>query len=116
MPEIDEAVSAYIDALPEDHRRLFERFHQLILRTRPEVVVVLSYKMPTYQIDKRRLHVGAWSHGLSIYGWQQGREAAFTSRHPGLKTSKGTIRLSPQDAAALSDDDLIELVRAALDP
>jgi hypothetical protein len=44
---------------------------------------------PTYKVGNRRLHVGAWKHGLSIYGWQQGRDDAFTSRHPELKTSRG---------------------------
>ena len=43
-----------------------------------------------------------------------GREAAFISRHPGLKTSKGTIQIRPEDAASLSDDELLELVHAAL--
>jgi hypothetical protein len=69
----------------------------------------------TYKVGNRRLHVGAWKHGLSIYGWQQGRDDAFTSRHPELKTSKGTLQLRPEDAAAIRDDEFSDLVRAALD-
>jgi hypothetical protein len=59
--------------------------------------------------------VGAWKHGVSIYGWQQGGTDAFTARHPALKTSKGTLRLRPEDAATISDTELSDLVRAALD-
>jgi len=72
-------------------------------------------EIPTYKVGNRRLYVGAWKHGLSIYGWQQGRDDAFTSRHPALKTSKGTLQLRPEDAAAIPDCEISDLVRAALD-
>ena len=52
---------------------------------------------------------------MSIYGWEQGRDGGFTARHPELKTSKETIRLRPDDAAGIPDDEFRELVRAALD-
>jgi uncharacterized protein YdhG (YjbR/CyaY superfamily) len=114
MPGTDQAVQNYIDGIAAEHRPLFERLHRLILAAHPDAAVVLSYKIPTYKVGDRRLYVGAWKHGLSIYGWQQGRNAAFISRHPALKTSKGTLRLRPQDAAAIPDDELSDLVRAAL--
>ena len=53
---------------------------------------------------------------MSIYGWQQDREAGFTARHPELKTSKGTIQLRPEDAAGIPDDEFRDLARAALEP
>jgi hypothetical protein len=49
---------------------------------------------------------------LSVVGDDYG---GFTERHPELRTSKGTIRLRPQDAAALADSELLALVSAALD-
>lgn len=111
---MDEAVQRYIDAIAPEYRPLFDRLHRLILAAYPGAVVVLSYQIPAYKVGGRRLYVGAWKHGVSIYGWQQGREAGFTSRHPGLKTSKGTIQLRPEDAAGLPDDEILDLVRAAL--
>lgn len=114
-PEIDKAVQGYIDAIAPEHRPLFDRLHRLILAAHPEAAVVLSYRMPTYKVGNRRLYVGVWKHGVSIYGWQQGRDAGFLARHPGLKTSKGTIQLLPEDAAAIPDDELRDLARAALD-
>jgi len=109
-------VLRYIDAIAPAHRPLFDRLHQLILTAHPDVTVVISYQMPTYKIGNRRLYVGTWKHGLSIYGWPKDRDAGFTERHPELKTSKGTLRLSPADAAGITDDELRDLVRAALQP
>jgi uncharacterized protein YdhG (YjbR/CyaY superfamily) len=112
---MDEAVQAYIDGIAPEHRPLFDRLHRLILAAHPEAAVVLSYQIPAYKVGRRRLYVGAWKHGVSIYGWPQGGAVGFLSRHPALKTSKGTIQLRPQDAADIPDEELSELVRAALD-
>jgi hypothetical protein len=109
-------VQAYIDAMTPEHRPLFDRLHQLILQTHPGADMTLSYKMPAYQAGKRRLYVGAWKHGISIYGSQRDRDGGFASSHPGLVTSKGTIRLRPEDAARISDEEFLGLVRAALSP
>jgi hypothetical protein len=76
--------------------------------------VVLSYEIPTYKVGRQRLFLGVWRHGVSIYGWQQGGDAGFTAHHPELKSGRGTIRLRPEDAAAIGDDELRDLVRAAL--
>jgi len=113
---MDETVRDYIDGIDQVNRPLFDRVHQLILAAYPDVVVAISYQIPTYRVGRRRLHVGAWQHGVSIYGWPQGSEAGLIARHPMLRTSKGTIRLRPQDAADVSDEELLELVHAALEP
>jgi uncharacterized protein YdhG (YjbR/CyaY superfamily) len=111
---MDDAVRGYIDAIPPEHRPLFDRLHRLVLETHPHARVVLSYNMPTYRVGGRRLFLGAWKHGMSIYGWGAGGDAGFTARHPELKTSRGTIQLRPADAAAIPDEELRALVRAAL--
>jgi uncharacterized protein YdhG (YjbR/CyaY superfamily) len=112
---VDDGVRDYIDAIAPEHRPLFDRLHRLVLEVHPEATVMLSYQMPTYKVGRQRLFLGVWKHGVSIYGWDQGRDAGFIARHPGLKTSKGTIRLQPEDAAGIPDDELRDLVRAALD-
>ncbi len=111
---MDQAVMDYIDGLDPKRRVLFERIHRLILDACPKASVCLSYKMPTYTSGARRLHLGAWQHGLSIYGWKRHGDGGFTARHPALQTSTGTIRLRAEDAAAISDDEFRELARAAL--
>lgn len=113
---MDDAVRDYIDAIPSGHRALFDRLNRVILSVCPDAAVVLSYKMPTYKVGDCCLHVGAWKHGISIYGWKAGGDSGFTARHPELRTSTGTIRLRPEDAAAIPDGEFRDLVRAALGP
>jgi uncharacterized protein YdhG (YjbR/CyaY superfamily) len=112
---MDDAVQAYIDAIDPGHRPLFDRLHGLVLEAHPEASVVLSYGIPTYKARGNRLFLGVWKHGVSIYGWQEGRDAGFTDRHPELRSSKGTIKLRPGDAAGIGDDEFRDLARAALD-
>jgi hypothetical protein len=57
--------------------------------------------------------VAVWKHGVSIYGWPQGRAEGFLVKHPELRTSKGTIQLHIASADQISDD-LCELVRVGL--
>ena len=108
-------VRRYVDGITPSHRPLFDRLHVLTMEAYPQATVSLSYGMPTYRVGERKLHVGVWRHGLSLYGWAQGREAEFVARHPGSKTGKGTIRIRTDDSAIVTDDDLRVLIRAALD-
>lgn len=111
---MDDAVRDYIEAIPPEHRPLFDRLHRLILEVYPDAAVVLSYQIPTYRVGSRRLFLGAWKHGVSIYGWGEGRDAGFVARHPELKSGRGTIQLRPADAAGIPDDEFRELASAAL--
>jgi len=40
----------------------------------------------------------------------------MAARHPDLRSGRGTIRIRPQDAAGITDEELAALVRAALGP
>ena len=111
---MDDAVQGYLDGIDPAFRPLFDQIHELVMTAHPEATVVLSYQMPTYQVGQRRLYVGAWQHGISLYGWQ-GRDGGFAERHPGLLSGKSTLRLRPRDADALADGELAALIRAALD-
>lgn len=113
---IAEAAREYIDGIDARHRSLFDRVHDLILAAYPQVAVVISYQLPTYRVGSRRLYLGVWQHGISLYGWSPGQDDGFTARHPDLRSGKGTIRIRPQDAAGITDDELAGLVRAALGP
>ena len=113
-PPADQAVRDYINAIIPEHRPLFDRLHRLILEAQPAATVGLSYKIPAYKAGARRLYVGAWQHGVSIYGWGEDRDGGFSARHPELRSGRGTIRLRPEDAARITDDELRDLTRAAL--
>jgi hypothetical protein len=97
---VDAAVRGYIDAIPAEHRPLFDRIHQLILAAHPGAAVVLSYEMPAYQVGGCHLCIGAWKHGVSVYGWKPGRDAGFTTRHPELTTSTGPSGCGPRTRPA----------------
>lgn len=113
---MDEAVQAYVDNVAPENRALFDRVHRLVLEVHPEAQLAISYKMPSYQVGKRRIYVGAWQHGVSLYGWGGDRDGGFAARHPELLSGRATIRLRAADADALSDDELRDLFRAALAP
>ena len=110
---MDEAVRRYLDEMDREQRPVFDRLHRLIVATCPDAELVLSYGMPAYRIGRRRLNIGAWKHGLSLYV-SPNRDGGFSARHPELASGKGTIRLKPADAAGIPDADLQDLVRAAL--
>jgi len=112
--DVPDDVQAYVDAIPPEHRPLFDRVEATIRAVRPEATVRLSYGMPAYEAAGHRLYVGAWRHGLSFYGWSPGGDGGFTERHPELVTGKGTVRLRPEDAAAIPDEELTAFVRAVL--
>jgi uncharacterized protein YdhG (YjbR/CyaY superfamily) len=112
---MDDAVQSYVDGIDPAFRSLFDQIHELVMAAHPEATVTLSYRMPTYKAGKRRLYVGAWQHGISLYGWGQGRDGGFAERHPELLSGRGTIRLRPRDAAVLADGELAALIRAVLD-
>jgi len=114
--ELDPAVQAYIDAVPAGQRPLFDRLHALVLETHPDAEIRLSYGMPAYRVGTRRLNLGVWRHGISVYGWRRDNDGGFVERHPELAKSKGTIRLSARALTEIGDDELRALLGGALEP
>lgn len=109
----DEAVRRYLDGMDGEFRPVFDRLHRLMVETCPDAELVVSYGMPTFRIGRRRLNVGVWQHGLSLYV-SPNRDGGFSARHPSLAAGKSTIKLRPTDAAGVSDAEFQELFRAAL--
>ena len=61
-------VQRYLDAAPEPGRRAYLEVRQMVARHAPTAGETLSYDMPTFVLDGRRLfHVAAWAKHLSIY-------------------------------------------------
>ncbi|HEY6294488.1 MAG TPA: DUF1801 domain-containing protein [Streptosporangiaceae bacterium] len=109
----DEAVRRYLDDMDSEYRLVFDRLHQLMVAACPDAELVLSYGMPTFRVGRRRLNVGAWLHGLSLYV-SPNRDGGFSARHPALAAGKGTIKIRPADAAGITDAEFQDLFRAAL--
>ncbi len=72
--------------------------------------------MPAYRVGRRRLNLGAWKCGVSVYGWRSDRDGGFVARHAHLSSGKGTIRIRPTDAEAISDEEFRALLGGALEP
>src|SRR5918997_776724 len=51
---VNDDVQAYVDAIPPEHRPLFDRLHGLVLAVCPDAEVRLSYGMPTYVAGRAR--------------------------------------------------------------
>ncbi len=81
----------------------------------PEAQADFAYAMPTYRVGKRRLNIGVWKHGVSVYGWRRDNDGGFAGRHPDLLSGKSTIRLRPTDADSISDKEFSGLLGGALD-
>ena len=112
----DEGLQKYVEAISPEQRPLFDRLHRIIVAEHPDAQVALSYGMPAYRVGRRRLNVGLWKHGVSVYGWRADRDGGFVARHPKLSSGKGTIRISTQDANRISDDELRALLGGAVEP
>ncbi len=113
---MDEGVRNYIDAIAPEQRPLFDRLHRIVLAEHPDAEVVLSYGMPAYRVGGRRLNLGVWKHGASVYGWRADRDGGFVARHPGLSSGRATIRIRVKDAEGISDEELRALLGGALEP
>ena len=111
---MDAAVEAYIAAIAPQQRALFDRLHGIVLAEHPDAEVSIAYGMPAYRVGGRRLNLGVWKHGVSVYGWRADRDGGFVARHPRLSSGKGTIRIGPRDAEGISDEELRGLLGGAL--
>ena len=111
---MSDPVADYVAAIPPEHRPLFDRVERLIRSVARDASVRISYGIPTYEVGKKRLYLGAWKHGVSLYGWGQGGDGGFVERHPELRKGKGTIQLTEETAGAISDAELTRLARAVL--
>ena len=83
---MDQDVQAYIDRIDPQHRPVFDRVHGLIGGVRNGHGAVLPDA--DYRAGGRRLHLGVWRHGVSLYGWPQGQDGGFVARHPALLVAK----------------------------
>lgn len=109
-------VNRYVEAIEPQQRPLFDRVYGLACAVEPDAEQSISYGVPTWRVGKRRLYVGVWKHGISIYGFGNGHDGGFVARHPDLLASKGTLHLRAEDLASIDDAELSGLLSAVLQP
>jgi uncharacterized protein YdhG (YjbR/CyaY superfamily) len=94
-----ETVDAYVAGLGAHGAELVEELRHRVRVIRPDVTEVMSYDIPTFQVDGRsRVHVAAWAKHVSIY------PVPDTSGDPELAAAlaphvagKGTLKLPYAD-------------------
>ena len=112
---MEAAAREYIDGIDPANRPLFDRLHGLILGEFPDAEVGIAYQMPVYRVGDRSLNVGAWKHGVSIYGWRAPEGSTLLERHPELSSGRGTLRIPRTLADDITDDELVAVLRASLE-
>ena len=61
-------VAAYLDRLSPRAREAVDRVRAIVREELPEATEALSYDMPTFSMDGRRVvHVAGWAKHVSIY-------------------------------------------------
>jgi hypothetical protein len=113
---VDAEFQAHVDGIAQEFRPLFDRLHGIVMAAHPDATLALAYDMPTYRRGKRRLNLGVWKHGVSVYGWRRDNDGGFASRHQDLLSGKSTIRIRPSDAAGITDEEFVGLLAGALEP
>lgn len=93
---LDQAVIDYIASVPPEFRPLFDRTQRLIVEACPDAAVVLPYKMPTYKLGNRRLHLAVWQHGVSVYGWKNLATVASPPVDPTSRPVPGRSGCAPR--------------------
>jgi uncharacterized protein YdhG (YjbR/CyaY superfamily) len=87
-----ETIDEYIEAFPENVRTILEKLRVTIRKAAPEAVESISYDMPTFKLDGKRLvYFSAWKKHLGFYSIPDGSEA-FKKQLSPYEGPKGSLR------------------------
>jgi uncharacterized protein YdhG (YjbR/CyaY superfamily) len=104
------AIADYLDRLPPEQKAAFQRVHDVVIGTVPEVEEGTSYGMPAFLYAGRPLlGFRAAKQHLSVFPFSPAAIEAVKDRLDGFELAKGTIRFSPE--RPVPDDVLADLVR-----
>ena len=89
------SVAEYIASQPKDVRPTLRRVRAAIRKALPKAVETLSYKIPTYRLERKAvIYFAAWTHHYSIYPATKTMVAALKDDLAPYGVEKGTIRFS----------------------
>jgi len=88
-----QSVDEYIASHPEAIQSILRRVRGTIRKAVPEAEEVISYRMPTYKVDgKRLLYFAVWKKHYSLYAATVQVSAAFREELAPYTVEKGTIQ------------------------
>ena len=87
-----ETIDEYIESFPESVRRILEKLRDTVQKVAPEAVESISYEMPTFKLNKKRLvYSSAWKNYIGFYSIPSGNEAFRRELSP-YEGEKGSLR------------------------
>jgi uncharacterized protein YdhG (YjbR/CyaY superfamily) len=84
-------VDEYIQQFPPDVRVLLEEIRSVIRTAAPEAKERISYKMPTYTMNKNLIHFAAFKNHIGLYPTPSGT-AAFEKELSAYVRGKGSVQ------------------------
>ncbi|OLE82960.1 MAG: hypothetical protein AUF79_18945 [Crenarchaeota archaeon 13_1_20CM_2_51_8] len=91
-----ETIDEYIESFPENVQDILEELRDTIRKTAPGVAESISYQMPTFKLDRKRLvYFSAWKNHIGFYSIPVG-DAAFRKELSPYSGEKGSL-LFPMD-------------------
>ncbi len=89
-------IDEYIESFPENVRDILEKLRDTIRKTAPGAAESISYQMPTFKLDRKRLlYFSAWKNHIGFYSVPIG-DAAFRKELSPYSGEKGSLRF-PMD-------------------
>lgn len=87
-----ETMDEYIESFPENVQDILEKLRDTIRKAAPRAVESISYQMPTFKLDKKRLvYFSAWKNHIGFYSIPEGNEAFRKELSP-YRGEKGSLR------------------------
>ena len=96
-------VVEYIQSVPGERIERFNTLHFLIIKLYPEVVVDMSYKMPTYRFSDGWVALANQKNFISLYTCGYHHIESFKENNPQIRTGKGCINFKDKDDLPIKD-------------
>jgi uncharacterized protein YdhG (YjbR/CyaY superfamily) len=96
-------VQNYIVQVTDERRLLFLKLQSLIYNLYPNAVASISYGIVKYSLPSGWGFLGYWKEGVSLYTGYIKALPDFVSKHPQIKTGKGSIKLKLTDEIPWED-------------
>jgi len=81
----------YINAFPEDVKRILNELRQTIKELAPEAEETINYQIPTFTLNGNLVHFAAFENHIGFYPTPSGMEA-FKKELSGYKGAKGSVQ------------------------
>src|SRR6266705_2415571 len=87
-----ETIDEYIESFPENVQNILEKLRNTIGKTARGAAESISYQMPTFKLDKKRLvYFSAWKNHIGFYSIPKGNEAFKKELSP-YAGERGSLR------------------------